>query len=158
MSETLSQIGHLFLESTPTVILVFLLLVVLDRWFFRPLTAILKEREEKTLGALARAREQVAEAEAKSREYEANFQAARQEVYRQREVDRRQALDERTDTLARARDRAESLLRDALAGLAAEVNAAKQELSSTGQSLARAITEAVLSSGTSSGGQGGARA
>jgi F-type H+-transporting ATPase subunit b len=158
MSETLSQIGHLFLESTPTVILVFLLLVVLDRWFFRPLTAILKEREEKTLGALARAREQVAEAEAKSREYEANFQAARQEVYRQREVDRRQALDERTDTLAGARDRAESLLRDALAGLAAEVNAAKQELSRTGQSLARAITEAVLSSGTSSGGQGGARA
>jgi F-type H+-transporting ATPase subunit b len=158
MSETLSQIGHLFLESTPTVILVFLLLVILDRWFFRPLTAILKEREEKTLGALARAREQVAEAEAKSREYEANFQAARQEVYRQREVDRRQALDERADALARARERAESLLGDALAGLAAEVNAAKQELSRTGQSLARAITEAVLSSGTSSGGQGGARA
>ena len=49
----------------------------------------MKQREELTVGALARAREQAAAAETKTREYEEAFQAARQEVYRQREEDRR---------------------------------------------------------------------
>ena len=64
-------------------------MLILDRFFFRPLTAVLKKREEETTGAMARAREQTAAAEEKARQYEAAFQAARQEVYRQREADRR---------------------------------------------------------------------
>ena len=86
MGVIFSQLGHLFLQATPTVILVFFLFIVLDRIFFRPITAVMKQREESTVGALARAREQGAAAETKTREYEEAFQAARQEVYRQREV------------------------------------------------------------------------
>src|ERR1700722_20033387 len=104
MSEILSQLEHLFLPSVPTVVFVFLLFVILERIFFRPLVSVLKQRAEATVGALARAREQAAAAEAKSREYEEAFQAARQEVYRQREADRRASLAERDATLQKARN------------------------------------------------------
>ena len=40
-----SQLGHLFLQTIPTVILVFLLFVILDRIFFRPVMAVLKQRD-----------------------------------------------------------------------------------------------------------------
>src|SRR6516164_3672503 len=99
MGETLRQLGHLFVQSAPTVIFVFLLSAILDRLFFRPLTAVLRQREEETLGALRRSRELSAAAEAKAKEYEAAFQAARQEVYRLREADRRTVLQEREEML-----------------------------------------------------------
>ena len=63
MGDMFHQLGHLFLQATPTVILVFLLFLILDRIFFRPVTDVLKQREELTVGALARAREQAAAAE-----------------------------------------------------------------------------------------------
>src|SRR2546427_1640915 len=92
MGDILSQLSHLLVQSLPTVVLVFLHMVVLDRLFFKPLTGVLKQREEATTGALARAREQAAASEAKAREYEAALQAARQEVYRLQEADRRAAV------------------------------------------------------------------
>ena len=76
MGDILSQLSHLLVQSLPTVVFVFLLTVVLDWLFFKPLTGVLKQREEATVGALARAREQAAAAEAKAREYEAALQAA----------------------------------------------------------------------------------
>src|SRR2546428_12879894 len=91
MTEILSWIGKLLLQSVPTVIFVFLLLVILERWLFRPLTAVLKKREDATVGALARAKDQAAQAEARTRGYEGAFRAARQGVYRVREADRRAA-------------------------------------------------------------------
>ena len=77
MGDTFHQLGQLFLETIPTVVLVFLLFVILDRILFRPLIAVMKQREELTVGAIARAREQGAAVETKTREYEAAFQAAR---------------------------------------------------------------------------------
>src|SRR2546422_11557440 len=86
MGDILSQLSPLLVQSLPTVVLVFLLMVILDWLFFKPLTRVLGQREEATAGALARAREQAAAAEAKAREYEAALQAARQEVYRLQEA------------------------------------------------------------------------
>ena len=99
MGDILHQLGQLFLQSIPTVVFVFFLLVILDWLFFRPLTQVLRKREDATVGALARAREQSAAAQDKAREYEAAFQAARQEVYRQREEDRKAALQEITEVV-----------------------------------------------------------
>lgn len=147
MGEILSRLGQLFVQSTPTVIFVFLLLIILDRLFFRRLDEVLREREEATRGALARARKETATAEAKWQEYEAAFQAGRQEVYRQREIDRREALSERENSLHKAREQTESWLKDAQAKLAAEVGAAKKELNQASQTLARAITNAILGDG-----------
>jgi F-type H+-transporting ATPase subunit b len=147
MGEILSQLGHLFVQSIPTVVFVFLLLVILERLFFRPLTTLLKQREEATRGAVARARAQVAAAEARTREYEAAFQTARQDVYRLREAERKTALGERENTLRKAREQSEALLKDAQAGLSRQVEAAKRELESSSRALGVEITEAILGEG-----------
>jgi F-type H+-transporting ATPase subunit b len=156
MGETFRQLGHLFAQSIPTVIFVFLLGVILDRLFFRPLDAVLKQREEETLGAFDRARELSAAADAKAKEYEAEFQAARQEVYRRRESDRRTGLQEREEMLSGARARAESALKDAQAALHAEAESVKQQLTGITRSLALEVTRTVLGEATLRGPEGGA--
>jgi F-type H+-transporting ATPase subunit b len=156
MGETFRQLGQLFVQSVPTVIFVFLLAAILDRLFFRPLTSVLKQREEETLGALDRARKLSAAAEAKAKEYEAAFQAARQEVYRLREADRRTALQEREEMLKAERARSESALKDAQTALHAEAESVKQQLIGTTHALALAVTGAVLDEATPVGPEGGA--
>ena len=157
MNEILRQLGHLFVRTIPTVIFVFFLLLILDRLFFRPILDVLKRRETGTRGALERARAQAAEAEAKARQYEESFQAARQEVYRRREADRRDALAEREKQLARAREQGEATLKEALDALALEVESARKDLRQASTPLAEQITEAVLSGNGSEGGWEGAR-
>jgi F0F1-type ATP synthase membrane subunit b/b' len=147
MGDILSRLGHLFVQSAPTVIFVFLLLVFLERLFFRRLTEVLKEREARTAGALERAREQAATAEMRSREYEAAFQAMRQELYRQREVERKESLVEREETLRKARQQNEARLAEMQAALAAEVQFAKDELRVACQALANEITETLIGNG-----------
>jgi F-type H+-transporting ATPase subunit b len=148
------QLGHLFLQAVPTVVLVFFLFVILNWVFFRPLLAVLKKREELTVGAQARAREQAAEAEARARQYEATFQAARQDVYRQREVDRRASVEERDAALRKAREQAEVVIHEAQAALAAELDRAKAELDAVCPSLAEEISQSLLGPDLASGGQG----
>ncbi len=155
MAQTLSQLGHLFVQTIPTVLFVFVLFLILERWFFLPVTEVLKRREEQTTGALARAREQVATAEAKAKEYEAALQAARQEIYRQREAARRATLEEREDLLKKARGQSEVLLREAQATLAMEVEGAKRELQKASQALGQEIAQVVLE-GAPAAGPGGA--
>jgi F-type H+-transporting ATPase subunit b len=157
MGDMFRQLGHLFLQTVPTIVFVLLLFAILDRIFFRPLTAVLKRREESTLGALARAREGATVAESKSRQYEEAFQAARQEVYRQREAERRASLAERGAALQRAREQAEAMIREAQAQLTEEVARAKAELESACHPLAEEISESLVGDDSLTGEAGGAR-
>ncbi len=154
MGGILSQLAQLFIQTIPTVIFVFVVYAILSRFLFAPLTAVLKKREEATTGAMARAREQAAAVEEKARQYENAFQAARQEVYRQREVDRRAILKDREATLEQAQQQSEALLGEAQASLAAEVARSKEELWTTCQSLGQEIAETILGS-PPRGGEGG---
>src|SRR5579872_2207587 len=95
MGEITSQLGQLFVQSIPTIVIVFLLIFFLDHLFFKPLSRTLEARANATTGALEKAREQVTVAEEKSRQYERSIQAARQEIYRQQEAIRQDALKER---------------------------------------------------------------
>ena len=156
MGDILNQLEQLFLQSIPTVVFVFFLLVILDWLFFRPLTQILRKREDATVGALARAREQSAAAADKAREYEAAFQAARQEVYRQREAERKAALHERETTLQKAREQSEVWRQGAQATLRKDVEAVKQDLQAACRSLAQEITALVLDPAAASEGKRGA--
>jgi F0F1-type ATP synthase membrane subunit b/b' len=147
MGDILSRLGHLFVQSAPTVIFVFLLLLFLERLFFRRLNEVLKEREARTAGALDRAREQASAAEMRSREYDAAFQTVRQELYRQREIERKEAVAEREETLRKAREQMDARLAEMQAGLAAEVQNARNDLAVACQTLAREITETLLANG-----------
>jgi len=152
MGDTFHQLGQLFLETIPTVVLVFLLFVILDRILFRPLIAVMKKREELSVGAIARSREQAAAVETKSREYEAAFQAARQEVYRQRETDRHSSLEQRDAALRKAREQADLVIRNAQAELAGEVTRAKAELDGACQPLAEESSQSLVGNSPRAGG------
>jgi F0F1-type ATP synthase membrane subunit b/b' len=147
MSEILRQLIELFVRSVPTVLLVFFLLVVLDRLFFRPILEVMKKRDASTSGAIEKARGQTAESEAKALKYEEAFQAARQDVYRQREAHRREGLAEREQQLAKTREQGESLLKEALDALARDVETLKLDLGRAATPLATQITETILSGG-----------
>ena len=154
MGDTVHQLGQLFLQTIPTVVLVFILFFILERILFRPLTGVMKQREESTVGALARAREQGAAAETKTREYEAAFQAARQEIYRQREVDRHANLEQRDAALRKAREQADVVIRQAQGELAGEVARTKLELDAASQPLAEEISESLVGPETTPSGEG----
>jgi F0F1-type ATP synthase membrane subunit b/b' len=154
MGGILSQLAQLFVQTIPTVIFVFLLYVILRRFFFAPLTAVLKKREEQTQGAMARARAQGTAAEEQARQYEAAFRAARQETYRQREAAGRSILQDREATLKRARQQSEALLSEAQATLAGEMAQSKKELWSACQFLGQEIAETILGSAARGSGEG----
>jgi len=151
MGSILSQLGQLFLQALPTAVLVFVLMFVLDRLFFRRLAEVVKEREARTSGALARAQEQADLAETRAQEYESAFQAVRQEVYRQREAERKKTIAERESALETARKATESQLAKARAQLAAEVDQAKSQLNVTCQTLANQIADSLVGNGSASG-------
>lgn len=144
MSDAFRLVGLLFVRSAPTVIFVIILLAILDRLFFRPVAEVMKKRAESTVGALARAREQVSEAEAKSRQYESSVQAARVGIFQQRQAEHQKALEEQDRALHSARERSEGLVREAQTALAGEVTLARQQLLTSTQSLAHEIADKIL--------------
>jgi F0F1-type ATP synthase membrane subunit b/b' len=99
----------------------------------------------------------MAAADAKSREYENALQAAQQEVFRQREAERRTHLRERAKTLQQAREQSDAMLQNAQANLAEEAQRVKAELRTVSQSLAEEIALTVLAPEGPNGKVGGAR-
>lgn len=147
MGEIINQLGQLFVQSIPTIVIVFLLIFFLDRLFFKPLSRTLEARANATTGALKKAREQAVAAEEKTRQYEQSFQAARQKVYRQQEAIRQDALKEREAAVQKAREQADRMFKEAQDSIAAEVASAKADLQSSIESLAREITDQILTGG-----------
>lgn len=158
MGQIASQLGHLLVQSIPTIVFVLFLLAFLDRLFFKPLSQTLDARAKATSGALAEARRRSDAAEEKLREYEGAIQSARQEIYRHREEARRQAMAERDSKVQAARSRAESMVNDAQADLDKDTMMAKTELYPAVEALATEVTVSLFAPHLSHGGQGGAQA
>lgn len=144
MGDIFNQIGQAFVQAIPTVVFVGILVFVLRRIFFRPLGAVLKEREAQSKGALERARERAALAETKAAEYEAAWQKARRELYALREQDRRAALAAREEIVRQARAKSETTVKEAQASIAGQADAARGELAHTSRELAAKIVDAIL--------------
>jgi F-type H+-transporting ATPase subunit b len=149
MGDTFHQLGQLFVETIPTVVLVFLLFIILDRILFRPLIAVMKKRDELSAGAVARAKDEAAAVVEKTRQYDETFQAARQEVYRQRETDRQKSLEQRDAALKQVRGQAEQVIHQARTELAGEVLRTKADLDGDCIPLAEEISQSLV------GGPGG---
>jgi F-type H+-transporting ATPase subunit b len=157
MNQIWVSLGQLYIHSTPTVIFVIVLFVILDRLLFRPIADVAKKREDATVGALERARKQASEAEAKSRDYQSAIQAARVQIYAARQEDRQKALAERESTLKAAHERSEKLVKEAQASIAGEAATAREQLSAASESLARELMERILGEGPAPVIHGGAR-
>ena len=144
MEETLHALGGIIIKAIPTFILVILLNFFLKYTFFQPLERILKLRYDASEGARKRAEETIARAEAKTAEYEAAMRDARAEIYREQEQLHAKLEQERRAEVAAARTAADQQIRQARAALAADVEAAKNDLARETDMLATQIAEVVL--------------
>ena len=142
--EILNQLGELFLEAVPTVILVFLFYLFLRWSFFNPMERVLSERQARAAGALQEAETTRAAAQEKLRAYNAAMKKARAELFAEQEAGRRRVLDERQATINAARTAAQQGLLEAKKAVAGDVQDARTQLEQSSEGLANTIAEAIL--------------
>ena len=123
---------------------VLVLSVVLDRLLLRPVTRIMKARENAIGSARELAETSRARAQAAMDEFDAKTRAARAEVYRQMEENRRAALATRADLVAATRREVERSMGEATVRLRTQTDAARAQLERDADVLASSIVERVL--------------
>jgi len=123
---------------------VLVLTVVLDRLLLRPVTRIMKAREDAIGSARELAETSRARAQAAMDEFDAKTRAARAEVYRQMEDNRRAALATRAELVAATRGEVERSMGEAAVRLQAQAVAARAQLERDADVLAGSIVERVL--------------
>src|SRR5882762_3272125 len=116
MAEMVHQLGELFLGAVPTVLILVVLYFILKALFFKPLLAVMAEREARTAGAQKAAEAAQAAAAEQVKQYQQALKQARAKVYAEQEAARKKLLDERAALVRASRNLA-----------AAELSAAKQK-------------------------------
>jgi F-type H+-transporting ATPase subunit b len=144
MSELVHQIGELFLRAVPVALIVLVFYFVLRSLFFKPILAVMAERDARTLGAQKAAEAAQAAAAEKIRQYEETLKQAKAKVYAEQEAERKKLLDERAALLKDARSKASAEVGQAKERVAGELEAAKREIEAAAVELAREIAVRVL--------------
>ena len=144
MEHTLRQLGELLLGSVPTIILLAILYTLYTFLVYRPLTAVLAERRNRTLGAMEKARADVAAAEARTADYEQRVREARQKVFKNLENRRQQATQVRSEAVNQARTRAQGQVKHARELLEQDKQEAMTKLQGEAGRLATEIVRTVL--------------
>lgn len=144
MSELVHQLGELFLRAVPVALIVLVFYFILRSLFFRPLLAVMAQREALTLGAKKSAEAAQAAAAEKVKQYELALKQARAKVYAEQEAERKKLLDERAATLKDARSKASAEVGKEKERVAGELEAAKKDIEVSASQLAAEITQRVL--------------
>ena len=151
MDAILRQIGELLISSIPTIIS---LLVVWTGYRFivhGKLVQVLEQRHALTQGAVQRAQEEIARAEARTAEYEQKVREARAEIYKTQQANRQRIMDTRNAALAEARKQAGDKVKEARASVAAAVEQSKAALRQQADALADQVIESVLKPASAGG-------
>jgi F0F1-type ATP synthase membrane subunit b/b' len=144
MQAIVHQLGELFLQAVPTVLIILLFYFILRAVFFKPLLAVMSERDSRTVGAQKAAEAaQVAAAE-KVKQYQEALRLARGQVYAEQEATRKRLLDERAAQIKEARTKALSEVSAAKARVASELSAARRDVESTVAQLSAEIARRIL--------------
>jgi len=144
MQGIVGQLGDLFLQAVPTVLIVLLFYFVLRAIFFKPLLKVMAEREARSSGAQKAAEAAQAAAAAKIRQYQEALKHARALLYAEQEAARKKVLDERADTLKVARAKATAQVAAAKGRIDGEVAAARREIEATIGQLSAEIARRIL--------------
>src|SRR5467141_2260865 len=128
MAEMGHQLGELFLGAVPTVLILLVLYFILKALFFKPLLAVMAEREARTAGAQKAAEAAQAAAAEKVKQYQDALKQARAKLYAEQEAARKKHLDERAALLKASRNLAAAEVSAAKEKVAKEVAAARREL------------------------------
>jgi F0F1-type ATP synthase membrane subunit b/b' len=144
MQQIVHQLGELFLQAVPTVLIILLFYIILRAIFFKPLLAVMAERDARTLGAQKAAESSQAAAAEKVKQYQEALRQARAQVYAEQEAARKKLLDERAARLKEARAKASGEVNAGKERVAGELAAARRVIETTVGSLAAEIAKRVL--------------
>jgi len=145
------QLGELFLQAVPTVLIILFFYFILRAIFFKPLLAVMAERDTRTVGAEKAAEAAQVAASEKVKQYQDALRQARGQVYAEQEAARKKLLDERAAKIKEARTRASGEVSAAKARVAEELAAASRDVETTVAQLAAEIARRILQTPLSSG-------
>ena len=152
MQEIVHQLGELFLQAVPTVLIVLAFYLILRGLFFKPLMAVMAEREARTVGARKAAADAEAAAGEKEKQYQEALKKARVQVYGEQEAARKKLLDERAARVKEARSKEGARVAEAKEHIGKEQADALKELRSSVTQLAMEIARRVLQGAPRPGG------
>ena len=138
------QLGELFLQAVPTILILLAFYVVMRGLFFKPLLRVMAEREEKTAGARKAAEVAQAAASEKVKQYQEALMQARAQVYSEQEAARKKLLEERGAGLKDARSRAAADVSAAKERIAKELAAAVRDVEASVAQLSAEIARRIL--------------
>jgi len=144
MQAIVHQLGELFLQAVPTVLIILLFYFILRALFFKPLLAVMAERDSRTVGAEKAAETAQAAAAEKVKQYQEALKRARGQVYAEQEAARKKLLDERAAKIKDARTLAAGEVSGAKARVAAELAAARRDVEATVAQLSAEIARRIL--------------
>jgi F-type H+-transporting ATPase subunit b len=138
------QLGELFLQAVPTALIILLFYFILRALFFKPLLAVMAERDARTAGAQKAAEAAQAAAAEKVKQYQDALKQARGQVYAEQEAARKKLLEERAAQLKEARAKASAEVSAAKERIAGELAAARREVEATVSQLSAEIARRIL--------------
>ncbi|HKN25149.1 MAG TPA: ATP synthase F0 subunit B [Candidatus Acidoferrum sp.] len=144
MPSLVHQIGELFLRAVPVAIIVLVFYFVLRALFFKPILAVMAEREARTIGAQKSAEAAQAAAAEKIRQYEEALRQAKAKVYAEQEAERKKLLDERAALLKEARKKASAEVAAAKQRVTGEFETAQKDIDVSASQLAAEIAGRAL--------------
>jgi F-type H+-transporting ATPase subunit b len=124
--------------------IIVVLWIVLGRLWFGPAMRVIRERGARSEGALEKARAIQAEAEALRARHASAVEEARTEAQRDMEEVIRAAAAQQRTLIGEARDEAQRVLTDARGKIAEDVAAARRELRSQAEQIAKEVARTVL--------------
>jgi F0F1-type ATP synthase membrane subunit b/b' len=144
MQEIVHQLGELFLQAVPTALIVLVFYIVLRFLFFKPVLAVMAEREARTAGAHKAAEVAQAAAAEKMKQFQDALKKARAQVYAEQEAARKRLLDERAAQLKDVRTKTSHEVSVAKQRVARELAEARREVEAGTGQLAAEIARRVL--------------
>ena len=144
MQAIVHQLGELFLQAVPTVLIILLFYFILRAVFFKPLLAVMAERDSRAVGAQKAAEAAQAGAAQKVKQYQEALRQARGQVYAEQEAARKKLLDERAAQIKEARTRAAAEVTAAKARVTAELAAARRDVDAIAAQLSAEIARRIL--------------
>jgi F0F1-type ATP synthase membrane subunit b/b' len=142
--EILRQLGNLFLQAVPTVIIVFIFYLFMRWAFFTPIQKAMAEREAKIDGARKDAAAVQAAANQDLQNYDEALRKARAEIYAEQEQARQAILQERSKNLKAMRSLAQKEVAEGKKKIDAEMAAARKEIEASAPAMAAEIARSVL--------------
>jgi F0F1-type ATP synthase membrane subunit b/b' len=144
MQVIVHQLGELLLQAVPTVLIILLFYIILRAIFFKPLLAVMAERDARTVGAQKASEAAQAAAAEKIKRYQDALWQAREKVYAEQEAARKKLLEERAAQIKDARVKAAAEVNAAKARVAAELATARRELEASVGELSVEIARHML--------------